>query len=79
MALSGDTGEHAAPDDPFLLMFNAWWEPINFAVPEALRNLGWHLEIDTAHPAESDRNIDTSAVPVTERSLVMLRGTQPRS
>ncbi len=79
MALSGDTGDDAPPDDPFLLMFNAWWEPINFAVPEALRNLGWHLEIDTAHPAESDRNIDTSAVPVTERSLVMLRGTQPRS
>ena len=68
------------PDDPFLLMFNAWWEPIDFSVPEALRNLGWHLEIDTAQPAAAGRIIDASApVPVTERSLVMLRGTQSLS
>jgi isoamylase len=78
MALSGDTGDDAHPDDPFLLMFNAWWEPINFTVPEALRDLGWQLEIDTAQPDASGRSIDASAaVPVTERSLVMLRGTQP--
>ena len=28
MALSGDTGVDARPDDPFLTMLNAWWEPL---------------------------------------------------
>jgi isoamylase len=33
MALSGSTGDDAHPDDPFLLMLNAWWEPLNSASP----------------------------------------------
>jgi isoamylase len=80
MALSGDTGDDAHPDDPFLLMFNAWWEPIDFSVPEALRNLGWQLEINTADPVAAGHVIDASAaVPVTQRSLLTLRGIQPVS
>ena len=78
MALSGATGDDAHPDDPFLMMFNAWWEPIDFSVPESLRSLGWQVEIDTADPEAAGRVVDTSsAVPVTERSLVALRGIQP--
>ena len=30
MALSGATGDPARPDDPFLLMLNSWWEPLDF-------------------------------------------------
>ncbi len=47
MALGGD----ADSDVPFLLLFNAWWEPLDFAVPDPLRNLGWLIEVDTADPA----------------------------
>ena len=41
MALSGDTGDPARPDDPFMLMLNSWWEPIDFTLPDPLRDLGW--------------------------------------
>jgi glycogen operon protein len=76
VALSGDTGEDAPSDDPFLIMLNAWWEPLGFNVPESLRGLDWRLEIDTADPGMAGRTVDSSA-PVTliGRSLVLLRGT----
>jgi isoamylase len=40
MAMSGATGDDTRPDDPFLLMFNAWWEPLDFTIPDSLRDLG---------------------------------------
>ena len=80
MALSGATGDDAHPDDPFLLMLNAWWEPLDFIVPESLRGLGWRIEVDTADPAAAGRAIDPSAaVHVTGRSLVVLEGAAPRA
>ena len=80
LALSGATGDDAHPDDPFLWMMNAWWEPLDFSVPVALRGLGWQTEIDTNDPAASDRAVDpTSSVTLTGRSLVLLRGNQPAS
>jgi isoamylase len=41
LALSGGAAEDADQDDPFLWPLNAWWEPVNFSVPDALRGLGW--------------------------------------
>src|SRR5450755_1724088 len=80
MALSGATGDDHHPDDPFLTMLNAWWEPLDFSVPEPLRGLGWQIEIDTAEPGASSRAVDpTAAVTLTGRSLILLRGTQPAS
>ena len=78
MALNGDTGDDAHPDDPFLVMFNAWWEPLGFSVPASLRELAWQIEVDTADPTAAGRPVDPSAaVPLTGRSLMLLRGTQP--
>ncbi len=78
MALSGSTGDDAHPDDPFLILFNAWWEPLNFTVPESLRGVAWRIEIDTADPAAAARPIDPSTpVQVTGRSLTLLHGTSP--
>jgi isoamylase len=78
MALSGATGDDAHPDDPFLTMLNAWWEPLEFSVPEALRGLGWQIEIDTNDPSAAGRAVDpTTAVTLTGRSLMLLRGRQP--
>ena len=78
MALSGATGDDAHPDDPFLVMLNAWWEPIDFSVPPPLRGLAWQIEIDTNDPSAASRAVDpTTAVTLTGRSLMLLRGTQP--
>ena len=81
MALSGATGDDADPDDPFLLMLNAWWEPMDFSVPEPLRDLAWQIEIDTAdHAGAAGRAVDpAAAVTLTGRSLMLLHGTQPAS
>ncbi len=78
MAMSGATGEHSAPDDPFLFMLNAWWEPLDFSIPVPLRDLSWRVEIDTADPTAAGRSAEPS-VPLTliGRSLMLLRGTSP--
>jgi isoamylase len=78
MALSGATGDDQHPDDPFLVLLNAWWEPLDFSVPESLRSLGWQIELDTAEPAAPAHPIDPAvAIPLGGRSLMLLRGTQP--
>ena len=78
MALSGATGDDAHPDDPFLVMLNAWWESIDFSVPPPLRGLAWQIEIDTNHSEAAGRAVEpTSAVTLTGRSLILLHGTQP--
>jgi isoamylase len=84
VALSGATGDHTRPDDPFLILLNAWWEPLDFAIPESLRGLPWRVEIDTNDADVMGRAIDPSA-PITliGRSFVLLRsppsGTTPSS
>ena len=80
MALSGATGDDAHPDDPFLMLLNAWWEPLDFSVPEPLRGSGWQIEVDTDDPSAAGRAVDPAApVPLTGRSLILLHGTQPTS
>jgi isoamylase len=76
MALSGATGDRTAPDDPFLLMFNAWWDPIDFSVPAPLRGQRWQVEVDTATPEAAGRTVDpAAAITLPGRSLVVLRAT----
>jgi isoamylase len=80
MALSGATGDPTRSDDPFMLMLNSWWEPLEFTVPDPLRDLGWRVEIDTEHPDTAGHAVDPSApVTLTGRSLMLLHGTQPAS
>jgi glycogen operon protein len=76
MALSGDTGADSPPDDPFLVLLNAWWEPLSFSVPEELRGLEWLVEVDTAAPgsAAGSRVDPAAGVTLSGRSLVLLRG-----
>ena len=75
-ALSGATGDEARRDQPFLLLLNAWWEPLDFYVPRALRERGWLVEVDTANPDVTGVLLDSSvAVRLTGRSLLLLRGT----
>ena len=39
-------------DDDFLVLFNAWWEPLDFVIPETRAGLEWRAEIDTYDPYE---------------------------
>ncbi len=84
VALSGATGDHTRSDDPFLILLNAWWESLDFAIPESLRGLPWQVEIDTNDADATERAIDPSS-PITliGRSLVLLRspssGSKPSS
>ena len=63
-------------DESFLLFFNAHWEMIEFTLPINLQERGWMVEIDTKEADfVEDGAIYTGdkAVPVTARSLVVLR------
>ena len=63
-------------DESFLLFFNAHWEMIEFTFPIDLQERGWMVEIDTKEVGfVEDGAIYTGdkAVPVTARSLVLLR------
>jgi glycogen operon protein len=71
----GPKGERIVDDD-FLLFFNAHYELVEFSLPEGLRDKQWAVVIDTKEPRflnEEQVFTDTQAVPVTDRSLVVLR------
>ena len=64
-------------DDDFLVLVNAWWEPLSFTVPVTRAGLAWQMAIDTYDPARSA--LETSHVAgdqliVGPRSVVVLRG-----
>ena len=61
-------------DDSFLILFNAHWEPLEFAVPDSRFGEVWTVALDTASPQVSGRpDIKAgSTVPVEARSLLVL-------
>ena len=48
-------------DDDFLVLVNAWWEPLDFVLPATRENAGWRLEVDTYDPAATSRSAATQA------------------
>jgi glycogen operon protein len=71
----GPRGERIS-DDSFLLFFNAHYETIEFTLPAGLEEREWTVVIDTKEPRfVQEENVYTGsqAVPVTARSLVVLR------
>ena len=80
MALSGATGDRTHVDNPFLILLNAWWEPLDFRIPEPLRGLAWRVEVDTAAPDSAGGKVDSAApVRLIGRSMRLLRGPRSRS
>jgi isoamylase len=64
-------------DDDFLLLVNAWWEPLDFVVPATETGRTWTREIDTYEPnstAPPDHIAAGDHVPVNPRSIVLLHG-----
>ncbi len=73
----GPQGQRVS-DDSFLLFFNAHYETIEFALADALSNKEWTVVIDTKEPRfvkEEKVYTGSQAVPVTGRSVVVLRRT----
>ena len=73
-------------DDDFLVLVNAWWEPLEFVVPDCRPGLAWRAEIDTFDPAA----VAAAPVPapvrragdrvtVGPRSVLVLRGPRVSS
>jgi isoamylase len=65
-------------DDDFLVLVNAWWEPLTFTIPATRAAQTWTAEINTYDPdapsdaAEVREGEQVSAGP---RSITVLRGT----
>jgi glycogen operon protein len=79
-----DTGPDGQPllDDDFLVLVNAWWEPLEFTVGDCRPGLAWRAEIDTFDPAAAAAVLVCRAgdrVTVGPRSVLVLRGPRMSS
>ncbi|OBJ44572.1 glycogen debranching protein GlgX [Mycobacterium colombiense] len=63
-------------DDDFLIVVNAWWEPLTFAVPPAVAAHRWQIVCDTFDPARC--GAPGPELQVWPRSTVILRSSQRR-
>jgi glycogen operon protein len=68
-------------DDDFLVLVNAWWEPLDFTLPDTRPQAGWQMEVDTyepapeAGPAATERKAGDH-ITVGPRSIVVLKSLQ---
>jgi isoamylase len=74
-----DRAEDGTPllDDDFLVLFNAWWEPLDFVIPETRAGREWRAEIDSydpAAPAAAPLWHGGDRLAVGPRSVTVLRG-----
>jgi isoamylase len=71
-----DSGLDGTPmiDDDFLILVNAWWEPLNFIVPADLRGRHWEVVCDTFDPGRKDTVGQELAVG--PRSTVVLQASR---
>jgi isoamylase len=77
-----DRAQDGAPllDDDFLALFNAWWEPLEFVIPDTGGEPAWRAEIDTYDPAATNLAPVRHAgdrVMVGPRSVTVLRAARP--
>jgi isoamylase len=68
-----DVGPDGTPmvDNDFLMLINAWWEPLTFTVPADLAGRRWSVVCDTHDPGRDA--VSGDEVAVEQRSLVVLR------
>jgi isoamylase len=70
-------------DDDFLVLVNAWWEPLDFTLPATREQAAWQAEIDTyqlaapAGPAATGRAGER--ITAGPRSVVALKNPRPGS
>ncbi|MDH6193562.1 isoamylase [Mycobacterium frederiksbergense] len=61
-------------DDDFLVLVNAWWEPLTFQLPPEYRAGNWEVGCDTFDPAHSGAVIGQTQVG--PRSVLVLRSAR---
>ena len=79
-----DSGADGAPllDDDFLILVNAWWQPVTFTIPPVRESAQtWFIELDSYDPAvsparEFPRHTGDQVV-ARPRSLSVLRAPRP--
>jgi isoamylase len=65
-------------DDDFLVLVNAWWEPLDFVIPATRPQAAWQVEIDTYEPESRALSVTAGGLlAVSARSVVVL--SNPRS
>ena len=74
-----DRAEDGTPlvDDDFLVLFNAWWQPLDFIVPGVRDGQMWQAEIDSYDPPAAATTPQRQAgdrITVGPRSVAVLRG-----
>jgi isoamylase len=74
-----DRAEDGSPmlDDDFLVLINAWWEPLTFIIPTTRAQQTWHPDVDTATPTAPTMSAPLCAgdtLKVGPRSIVVLHG-----
>jgi isoamylase len=72
-AADPDVGKDGTPmeDDDFLVLVNAWWEPLAFQVPADVTTQKWEIVCDSFDPARTDDA--ATSLEVGPRSIVVLR------
>jgi isoamylase len=62
-------------DDDFLVLVNAWWEPLEFTIPKQRPGQEWRPELDSYDPSDSGGTSRGAGdkVTVRPRSVVVLR------
>jgi isoamylase len=75
--INGSTDPDVAPDGAplldrdFLILVNAWWEPLTFAIPGSLALHNWEIVCDSFDPTRKGRA--GQQIDVGPRSAVVLR------
>jgi glycogen operon protein len=70
-------------DDDFLVLVNAWWEPLEFAIPATRPGQAWRADVDSYEPgdpsaaAAAPQRQAGDHVTVGPRSVSVLRGPRP--
>jgi isoamylase len=69
-------------DDDFMVLVNAWWEPLDFVLPATRPQARWRVELDTydlAHPSGADAAERGAGdrLTVGPRSMVVLESPAP--
>ena len=69
-------------DDDFLILVNAWWEPLDFTIPPTRPGQAWQAEIDSYDPDRAAGAAPRRAgnrVTAGSRSVCVLRGPRPEN
>ena len=72
----------ALTDDDFLVLFNAWWEPLDFEIPATRDQQRWQAAISTYDPAVAAGAPQQHAgdhITAGPRSVTVLRSPRPPS